>query len=662
MHSRHSSLLWLLGLGLTSLALTTSCKPKPADDIDTIDAQGDPWAHLDDDDDVDSVEQDMPLGAEDLKPVMRPVGEATTVPEAFEVHFAVPVFTADQVGRPLSDDTKLNIVPPVAGKLVAISRNVLRFEPDAPLASETEYALTLTSVYAKEGPLSSDTSSWSHSFTTPTFKTLRATPTRVDFAKGRVSVELVFANAVEVNDVLERSRVSLDGRNVSAKFERGASANRVIAKLVDARISAGGTFTVEVLAGVKSTAGPATTSAFSDTFELDNMGKAIDIKSVHLVEGASRFAVEVVCDDNASEGRKRWVWLAHIEASFRLSPRCLPDSASARQLIHLDPPSDFSIVPTRGGFRIQGTRIARGPLSVRIDPGLQSVDGGTLLVERTTQLTVGPLQPTVSFTTSGRYLPRDAWQRLAVQHRNVQKLNVKVRQVPKRNLVYWLTSDDESANSRVADVILDTTVQVQGTPDARSTSWVDVGSLLPGKKEGIYEVTVSGNGASTASRLLLTDLNLIAKASDLKPGGRLSVWALDMRSGDNETGVVVQAIRASGSVMASCTTTPTGCAMVLPEEQVDDSQPIALIARRGDDLTYLKFDELETDVSEDKVQGEAYNSDLAYRASLWTERGVFRPGETAHIAGIVRDAGHTAPPAKMPIDLEVRDPRGKLVR
>src|SRR5581483_269589 len=51
-----------------------------------------------------------------------------------------------------------------------------------------------------------------------------------------------------------------------------------------------------------------------------------------------------------------------------------------------------------------------------------------------------------------------------------------------------------------------------------------------------------------------------------------------------------------------------------------------------------------------------------YRAAIYGDRGVYRPGETAHLVAIVRDSKHVAPPAGMPVQLSLVDARGKVIR
>ncbi|HSK00742.1 MAG TPA: MG2 domain-containing protein, partial [Kofleriaceae bacterium] len=54
--------------------------------------------------------------------------------------------------------------------------------------------------------------------------------------------------------------------------------------------------------------------------------------------------------------------------------------------------------------------------------------------------------------------------------------------------------------------------------------------------------------------------------------------------------------------------------------------------------------------------------DVPYRASVFADRGVFRPGDTAHVVAIVRDAKDKAPDAALPIDVKIVDPRAKVAR
>ena len=54
--------------------------------------------------------------------------------------------------------------------------------------------------------------------------------------------------------------------------------------------------------------------------------------------------------------------------------------------------------------------------------------------------------------------------------------------------------------------------------------------------------------------------------------------------------------------------------------------------------------------------------DTPYHAAVHADRGVYRPGDTAHVVAIVRDAKEKAPDPALPLAVQVIDPRAKVVR
>lgn len=622
------------------------------------------WSFLEEDTDAPATAEAPPT-VEDLSPSAASLGDLGAAPAAVAFTLRSP-FLADVDEGPAPEGTEVQVDPPVPGTVTVRDARTLVFTPTHGFAPEQAYQVRLVAVSDGTTTLRAPApDAWSHRFETPPLRFLRTVPVEVGDGWRYLGLHLVFSGPVDLSGARAATRIEKDGRGVGLGEWRRVEGqpNRVFVAATGPFDSEGRVRTTvrdgfasdgEVAPGIEGAG-----SSYDWDFDPDRPD--VSIESVHLVEGTNRFSIDVICDDAASEGYKRWMWVDAISESFRVSPRCLPTDAAADRFIEVSPPVPFEVVPTRGGFRLIGD-FPRGNVKVSLRPGLSTVDGGILASSREAELTVPALSPSVSFTTQGRYLPRDAWARLPVQHRNVDALQVRIRHIPERNLAFWLSGEDEAASERVSDLVVDEEIPVRGTPDARTTTWIDVARLLPDATDGVYQVEVEGAGARASARLLLTDLNLVVKGSSLAAGRDLKVWALGMEDGANQAGVSIRAIRPSGRTLATCTTNGDGCVLSLPEDEVGEERPMALVATRGDDLTYLRFDDLQAPLSEVLVQGEAYDSDRAYRASLWTERGVFRPGETAHVAGVVRGRDHRAPPAGMPVDLDVRDPRGKLIR
>jgi hypothetical protein len=130
-------------------------------------------------------------------------------------------------------------------------------------------------------------------------------------------------------------------------------------------------------------------------------------------------------------------------------------------------------------------------------------------------------------------------------------------------------------------------------------------------------------------------------------------------------GVEVSLVRKSGKAVAKCSTSGgAGCKLEVKADSKDPDQaePFALIAKKSDDLTYLRYQDLRADVAESSTSGAPYLAATPYRAAMYSDRGVYRPGETAHVVAIVRDAKDRAPDQSLPVDLKIIDPRAKVVR
>src|SRR5690606_733673 len=134
--------------------------------------------------------------------------------------------------------------------------------------------------------------------------------------------------------------------------------------------------------------------------------------------------------------------------------------------------------------------------------------------------------------------------------------------VPAQNLVFWLSGNSETVDARTSNVVLDERVALRGgVPDVASTSFVHLATMFPEPKTGVYEVAIrlpDREDVKDVQRLLLTDINLVAKQHAPRPGEAWSeaieVWALHMRTTEPMVGVRVDLVRPSGQTMASCTT------------------------------------------------------------------------------------------------------------
>ena len=171
-------------------------------------------------------------------------------------------------------------------------------------------------------------------------------------------------------------------------------------------------------------------------------------------------------------------------------------------------------------------------------------------------------------------------------------------------------------------------------------------------------------GALVDRRLVLvTDLGLLAKKS---ADGTLDVFVQSIQSGQPVTGAAVDIVAKNGSTLISQATEADGRAHFgslagLARERA----PLYIQARKGGDLSFLPLNRADRtlDYSRFDVGGirnaRSVNEIGAY---LFSDRGVYRPGETIHVGMIVKTADWSRDLAGIPLEYAVFDARGLTVK
>lgn len=189
----------------------------------------------------------------------------------------------------------------------------------------------------------------------------------------------------------------------------------------------------------------------------------------------------------------------------------------------------------------------------------------------------------------------------------------------------------------------------------------DVHGLMRVQLTGIKD----GKEAVSASRMvLITDLGLLLKRTAL--GGYEAFVHSFSRRGP-AAGVRVSILGANGKPVAEGVTDAGGHAAFPSLNGLSrERQPVAAVAEssvegRGD-LAWLPLTDMsrELNYSEFPVGGRV-SSPEGLSAFVFTQRGMFRPGETLHFGCVLRRADWGSLPADLPLVAEVRNPLGKLV-
>lgn len=595
------------------------------------------------------------------------MGASGTNPEKVAVSFSRNI--AHRTGR-ASSDTKLRITPPVDGELKFTSRDRLEFIPNKGFKSNTSYEVELLQVDTgrkvdgKAQVLGHEKNNWVLNFKTPKLALHRLGVKKVRPRKGG-DIDIVFTGPVRLDDVRKHGVMRVGEMDaVSVSYTSTDKPNVVRAKVGDPSFSYGVTVHFSLSKEVRSTLDKQTARASSRSLSVPS-GDIVKLYDATPKEGARGFTVDVVCSDAANSKPTRYYWSRSTRSSHRLSNRCQLSNEALADSIHFTPAvKNLSISLFRGGFRLHGD-FKRGTYKLRIDSGATSVDGGVVHDTFEREVVVPAKKPRLTFSSQGRYLPKNAANQLSIRHLNVDDAELEIRHIQPHNVHFWLSDHREDANQRNSELIAKKKLRFDNVADQQGTTLLNLQELLPKGKRGVVHIRVRDKerwDTQDSRRIVLTDLNLVAKKA--RSSGDVVVWAFDMKSTEPQSGVTITQKMPSGKVVSTCTTSRAGSCILTGKrkDDVDDASPSFLWAQKGDDFTYLKYDELRAEANGADVWGESFSGNKAYTAAVYTDRGVYRPGDTSHVVVVVRDKEGMAPQAGMPVKLEVKDPRRKVFK
>lgn len=171
-------------------------------------------------------------------------------------------------------------------------------------------------------------------------------------------------------------------------------------------------------------------------------------------------------------------------------------------------------------------------------------------------------------------------------------------------------------------------------------------------------------GAPTDSRLIVvTDLGMLVKQAD---DGSQDVFVQSIRSGQPVADATVAVVAVNGKTLLSRTTGADGMVTFPSFTGFDhDHRPVMYLVTKGEDMSFLPMgaSDRRLDYSRFDVGGAANAQNPGQLSGyLFSDRGLYRPGETMHLGVIVRAASWTRDVAGIPLRADVVDPRGNTVK
>lgn len=341
-------------------------------------------------------------------------------------------------------------------------------------------------------------------------------------------------------------------------------------------------------------------------------------------------------------------------------------------------------------------------LSLYIRSSLKSVSGISLKYDVEDRVTLNPIQPSLNVLQKGTLLSLNSEKNITFESRGANSLDISVGKVLPEQIQHIITFTrsqglgDVNFNTSSVDETNFSEYKNTKLPLASSDkiypsyATINLADYLGGKP-GLYYVKATslnkdgekirnssyddydyyddyydddyGYGSdkqyvSLSKFILITDMYIIAKQNK---NNLTDVFLASISKGEAVKNAQVQIIGKNGLPLVSGQTDGNGHFQYELSKD-NKNTPIAIIAKKDNDFTYLPFDyKREIEYSKFDIGGEYISNEEALKAMVFTDRGIYRPGEEVNIASIIKDTAWKKALAGVPVEVRIVSPKDEVV-
>jgi len=302
---------------------------------------------------------------------------------------------------------------------------------------------------------------------------------------------------------------------------------------------------------------------------------------------------------------------------------------------------------------------------------------GALGQDEIVQVGIGDREPSVGFQKQAYVLPKVGSTGVPLTTVNVEFTKLKLLRINDRNLVSEINRgnflnnlydyDRQRIANEAGEQIWQGSMPVEGERNVRVATSVPVVEMVPEIEPGVYLLMArAAQPDETEDQaqnywdvyatqwIVVSDIGL----STMSGEDGLSVFVRSLETATPLNRVKVQLLARNNEVLSIATTDRDGMAHFdrgLIEGAGGRTATAVTAFRRDGDFSFLDLTRAAYDLSDRGVGGRVAPAN--YDLFIYTDRGVYRPGETVHLGALLRDwAGKRV--ANLPITLRLVRPDG----
>jgi len=589
-----------------------------------------------------------------------------------EVRFSAPVINENLVSQTLTKDV-FSFDPPIEGVTRWKDRQTLSFEPAEDLAARGKYTATLD--VAALLPMHKDKlTSFPFQFEVAgrelaglehDFKLLN----KDDPAKLQVVGTLKFSEAIGQEEVKNAVVLTRNGRTLPLTWSGSGSS-------------------------FSFTSSEITRGNSNQSFELKIDNKPIDI-SQSLSEKFSlsplrNLSIDGVQKEGAGDN-------LNIVVTFSDD---LDTAQDLEGLIRVEPSANAKIKVVGRRAYISGNFEFGREYNVLVSKGVRSRFGTKTQALTEDKVKLEDLKPQVKFAGSGAFSPTANNRKVRFQAINVRAARVEVKRVFESNLTQFLQNQNLSGATerrenfnyyvdRVGVVVHTDTLSLSTEKNSWMQYDVDLSKIISREDKGLYLLSVQfshddmiyGTAQEMADRnkryyygeeyssnpyspgyiyswgqihkpIIVSDIGLTYK----RGFNQHVIYATDINSAAPLSGVTVTMRSYQQQVMATGVTDSRG---YVEFNDIGDAQLFSVEGERAGQRSVVKLSQMGWNLSTFDTDGES-TAPGGTRAFIYTERGVYRPGDEVNVSVIVRNEENSFPD-NHPVEMTIFNPRNQKV-
>ncbi|NIP43187.1 MAG: hypothetical protein GWO41_06055, partial [candidate division Zixibacteria bacterium] len=574
----------------------------------------------------------------------------------FTIEFSRDMVPDDSLDLPVLNPP-LEIEPQISGLARWIDNDILRFYPDNPLIPATSYEFRIKSdkVYLYGNRINEDEVFKVNTAPLRVLEVQSYTTTAPESpGQVRININMEFNYAVDP-DVL-KPKVSIDGEREAVKEQLDFKVGSVNMDPEASPDNPGADTYIKIVTE------PVKLSENRQSYRL-RIDEGLKCQNCGDVKSSEYVTTVYVEPKRRLFVRELNTWYSDLQPIIQIPFSTQIMVEKPEEYISIDPEIDFRTEVRYNSITLYGDFKAGETYEVAVSEGLTSRDGSVLEKDFSSKIVIPDIPPTVRFLSRGIYLPREGSHLLELETINIDELAVEVEQYFANNLVYALASGNtmgygyRSNTAVLGRTFYDTIVNLESETNEALTTTVDLGAIIGDTLFGIFKISARNKERrwdSDSRLVMLTEMGIMARMSD----DYLMVWVNSLDDVSPVKKAEITLWSKNNQPLVQAETDSRGiCIFENIADETAGFDPFLITALNDGDLSFLKFDDALLPISDFDVKGRPYITS-GYEAYIYTDRGIYRPGDTLHLASIVRESEGRVP-NEFPYIITINDPSGR---